>query len=211
LNRVDADLVQILSINNEIGVVPFTPEFYPYFTTSSNNPVVVLPQSNQNSTIGIFFSSTTEDLQVKDFISPGVIDFRFNPAVTAVTYKFGIKSQKVPFYQWQLSPGPSIVSIFGSETSDWATTLNDIVSSEYQSVDRRSVITPSYFVPSITSFDVNQRGYIFNTNQNGLYDYNVFSGMKTKFLIGAPNQFYFGVVKGASALDKFKTKYLPNE
>ena len=210
-NRVDADLVQMLSINNEIGVIPFSPEFYPFIPTNTNNPVVVLPQNNDNSTIGIYFSSTTEDLQVKDFISPGVIDFRFNPAVTAVTYRYGIKSQKVPFYQWELVPGSSISSIFGSERSNWATNLSDIVTSEYQSLDRRNLNTPNYFVPSITSFDVNQRGYIFNINQNGLYDYNVFPGMKTKILIGAPNQFYFGVVKGGSALDKFKTKYLPNE
>ena len=32
-----------------------------------------------------------------------------------------------------------------------------------------------------------------------------------KFLVGAPFHFYFGVTKGASALDKFKTKYSANE
>jgi hypothetical protein len=35
--------------------------------------------------------------------------------------------------------------------------------------------------------------------------------MKDKFMVGAPFHFYFGVTKGASALDKFKQKYLPNE
>jgi len=210
-NRVDADLVQMLSINNEVGVVPFSPEYYPFYSNNPNNAVVVLAQSNAQSTMGIFFSSSTEDLQVKDFISPGIINFRFNPNVTAVTYKYGIKSQQVPFYQWQLTPGASQISIFGSETSNWATTVADIVTSEYQSLDRRNLANPNYFVPSIPSFDVNQRGYIFNIGQNGIYDFASFSGMKTKFLIGAPNQFYFGVVKGASALDKFKEKYLSNE
>lgn len=210
-NRVDADLVQMLSINNEIGIVPFTPEYYPFYSNNPNNAVIVLPQSENTSTMGIFFSSTTEDLQIKDFISPGVIDFRFNPNVTAVTYKYGIKSQRVPFYQWQLSTDVSATSIFGGEKNNWATSINDIVTSEYQSLYRRNSTTPNYFVPSITNLDVNQRGYIFNNDFNGLYNFNVFSGMKTKFLVGAPNQFYFGVVKGASALDKFKTKYLPNE
>jgi hypothetical protein len=35
--------------------------------------------------------------------------------------------------------------------------------------------------------------------------------MKSKFMIGAPNHFYFGLFKGKSAMDLFKTKYLPNE
>lgn len=161
--------------------------------------------------MGIFFSSTTEDLQLKDFLTPGVIDFRFNPNVTAVTYKYGIKSQRVPFYQWFLSNNTSVPSIFGSETNNWATNIGDIVPSNYQDLDRRNIITPNYFVPRITSLDVNQRAYIFNIDNNGFYDLNPFQGMKTKFMVGAPYQFYFGLVKGGSALDKFKQKYLPNE
>jgi len=210
-NRVDADLVQMLSINNEFGVIPFSPEYYPFFSNDPNNAVVVLAQSNKTSTMGIFFSSTTEDLQLKDFITPGIIDFRFNPNVTAVTYRYGIKSQVVPFYQWQLQPAQSQISIFGSEKSDWATSLTDIIPSEYQNLNRRNTAIPNYFVPSNTTLDVNQRGYIFNTDAQGKYSAQIFSGMKSKFMIGAPFQFYFGVLKGASALDKFKQKYLPNE
>jgi hypothetical protein len=210
-NRVDADLVQMLSINNEVGVIPFSPEYYPFDSANPNNAVVVLAQSNNTSTMGIFFSSTTEDLQLKDFLSPGIIDFRFDPNVTAVTYRYGIKSQVVPFYQWQLESAPTQVSIFGSEQSNWATKQTDIISSEYQNLNRRNIAQPNYFVPSDTTLDVNQRGYIFNENAQGFYSAPVFPGMKSKFLIGAPFQFYFGVVKGASALDKFKQKYLPNE
>ena len=210
-SRLDADLAQLMSINSEIGLIPFSPEYYPFTTASTNNAVYVYTQGQANPTIGVFYSSTTENLQTKDFLTPGVIDFRFNPAITAVTYRFGIKSQRVPFYQWQLTPGPITSTIFGSETNNWATDRNDIVSSPYQSLDRRSLITPSYFVPSNPTLDVNQRGYIFNKNAQGLYDGISFQGMKTKFMVGAPFHFYFGVVKGASALDKFKQKYLPNE
>jgi hypothetical protein len=32
-----------------------------------------------------------------------------------------------------------------------------------------------------------------------------------KFIVGAPFHFYFGIVKGESALDKFKAKYSINE
>lgn len=211
-SRVDADLAQLMSINSEIGLIPFSPEYYPFTTASTNNAVFVYTQGQANPTIGVFYSSTTENLQTKDFLTPGVIDFRFNPNVTAVTYRYGIKSQKVPFYQWRLVPGAISQTIFGSEFNNWATdNQGGIVTSEYQSLDRRNLTTPNYFVPSNTSLDVNQRGYIFNKNAQGLYDGSEFSGMKTRFMVGAPFHFYFGVTKGASALDKFKQKYLPNE
>jgi hypothetical protein len=29
--------------------------------------------------------------------------------------------------------------------------------------------------------------------------------------VGAPNHFYFGLINGASALDRFKSKYLADE
>lgn len=210
-SRLDADLAQLFSINSEIGLIPFSPEYYPFSNSNPNNAVYVYSQGQANPTIGVFYSSSTENLQTKDFLTPGLIDFRFNPSNTAITYKFGIKSQKVPFYQWQLEPGAVTQTIFGSEFNNWATNISDIVTSPYQSLDRRNLTVPNYFVPSDTTLDVNQRGYIFNKNPQGFYDGLVFSGMKTKFMVGAPFHFYFGVVKGGSALDKFKQKYLPNE
>jgi hypothetical protein len=33
----------------------------------------------------------------------------------------------------------------------------------------------------------------------------------SKFLVSAPNHFYFGIIKGNTALDKFKTKYSVGE
>lgn len=89
--------------------------------------------------MGIFFSSTTEDLQVKDYLTPGKIDFRPSPASSAIQYSYGIKSQEVPFYQWELNPPrkplvtylfPRLVNptIFGSEENNWATETNDIFS-----------------------------------------------------------------------------------
>jgi len=208
--RVDADLAQLFSINSEFGVIGFSPEFYPISSTGTN-PVVLLYQGNTNPVMGIFYSSTTFDLQDKDFLSPGIINFRPNPSVPAITYPYGIKSQKVPFYQWQLNPPPVQFSIFGNVTNNWATNISDIVTSPYQSLNRRNLTTPNYFVPSNTSFDIYQRGYIFNVNASGDYDFNTWGSMQSKFLVGAPNQFYFGIKKGNSALDKFKTKYLPNE
>ena len=33
----------------------------------------------------------------------------------------------------------------------------------------------------------------------------------SKFLVSAPFHFYFGIIKGSSALDKFKAKYIADE
>jgi large exoprotein involved in heme utilization and adhesion len=60
--------------------------------------------------------------------------------------------------------------------------------------------------------DIYQRGYLFSVNSNGSYsttEGNLNGG--NAFLVGAPNHFYFGVIKGESALDKFKTKYSVDE
>jgi hypothetical protein len=58
--------------------------------------------------------------------------------------------------------------------------------------------------------DLNKRGYIFSVDPvTGNYSS---TGVKSnKFIVGAPFQFYFGIIKGESALDKFKTKYAISE
>ncbi len=221
-NRVDGDLVQLMSINSEFGVVGFSPEFYnvtnnPDDATlsdgTSKNPVVILGDLH-NPTMGVFFSSTTTNLQSKDYLTPGVIDFRPSNNANAITYPYGIKSQIVPFYQWQLADA---TRIFGTEQNNWATNSSDIFGSPYQSLSRRTQPPNSYFIASNTAIsDTYERAYIFkvssdtvntlySTKQNGPNDY------PSKFLVGAPFHFYFGLIKGESALDKFKTKYSVNE
>jgi hypothetical protein len=62
------------------------------------------------------------------------------------------------------------------------------------------------------------RGYIFNVSN----DTTSIAGTQYKsngpiintsssFVVGAPFHFYFGTVVGATALEKFKTKYLSDE
>jgi len=217
--RIDGDLAQSMSINSEYGVIPFSPQFYNLQGISSD-PVVVLP----GPTMGIFFSSTTFDLQNKDFLSPGIINYRTNiNSNTFATYEYGIKSQKVPFYQWGLK---GVNPIFGNEYNDWVTDKPNIVnnsleyqgifSEKYQSLSRRnpdSQSNPSYFMGNgVANRDIYQRGYIFSVNSDGSYSTtkgNLNGG--NDFLVGAPNHFYFGVIKGESALDKFKTKYSVDE
>jgi len=218
--RIDGDLAQAMSINSEFGVIPFSPEFY-QATDSISDPVRIVGFNGNNTspTMAIFFSSTTQDLQNKDFLTPGVIDFRPSNNANALTYKYGIKSQEVPFYQWEIVPNQQnpIAGAFGSEGNSWLTNNNGggIFSRKYQSLDRRDIITPSYMIPS--SYPVSDtfaRGYIFNVTgiSYNNYNYSLNGGTYEKrILVGAPNHFYFGVIKGETALDKFKEKYSIDE
>ena len=52
--------------------------------------------------------------------------------------------------------------------------------------------------------DIYKRGYLFGIDASGKYS-NTFSNEEKKFLVGAPNHFYFGIIQGETALDKFKT------
>ena len=222
--RIDGDLAQTMSINSEFGVIPFSPEFYSSLGLPSD-PVQILG-SLGNPTMAIYFSSTTFDLQNKDYLSPGVIDFRPSNNANALTYYYGIKSQEVPYYQWTRDTNPT-TGVFGTQNNNWATNYNATSSSSgifsypYQSLNRRDdgITHPSYFIPSNTALsDTFARGYIFNLSAQTYTDftysatdgYTTWSGRK-KFLVGAPNHFYFGIIKGETALDKFKEKYSIDE
>jgi hypothetical protein len=216
--RIDGDLAQLLSINSEEGVIKFSPEFYDS-TGAPTDPIVIFGPAN-NPTIGVYFSSTTENLQFKDHLTPGKLNFRPQNLLTAIQYTYGIKSQEVPFYQWQLNSGSN--TIFGNEQNNWATnyspslTSSGIFSKKYQSNDRTNKVMPSYFIGSNSNIsDTFARGYIFNVNANpitGDFTYSLNGGnYPNKFLVGAPFHFYFGLNKGNSALDKFKTKYSIDE
>lgn len=206
--RVDADLAQMLSINSEEGVIKFSPEYYE--STPTNSPVGIFGNVN-NPVIGIFYSSTSENLQFKDFITPGKIDFRPSPTSNYTPYTYGIKSQLVPFYPWRLA---NTSQIFGTELNNWDTTQAGIVQYHYQSLDR--VNPQQYFSAQGIVNDLNKRGYIFNVSNDTINDLSqnyksqgpIYS---SRFIVGAPFHFYFGTVVGASAIEKFKTKYSVDE
>jgi hypothetical protein len=212
--RIDGDLAQLLSINSEIGNVNFSPEFYEIFP-GAINPTTILG-SPENPVMAVWFSSTTEDLQTKDYLTPGRINFRGTDNVGYYPYPYGVKSQLVPFYQWQLIGNDG--GIFGTQKNTWATGSNDIIQNNYQSLDRAVTNTKYFLNGTSIANDLTARGYIFNVDGDivnypttgGKY-ISTTNGTTSRFLVGAPYQFYFGVVKGQSALDRFKTKYSLDE
>jgi hypothetical protein len=208
--RIDGDLAQLLSINSEVGVIGFSQEFY-----NENSQSVKILGTPNNPLIAVWFSSTTEDLQIKDYMTPGRINFRTADNLNNYPFTYGIKSQIVPFYQWELTGGTN--NIFGSEKNNWATKEGDIVQGKaYQSQDRINPVAPTYFYSSninlnTVSGETSARGYIFSlSGTSGNYSSQL-NGSNSKFTVGAPFQFYFGVTKGQTALDKFKTKYSISE
>jgi hypothetical protein len=207
--RIDGDLAQLMSINSEIGNINFSPEYYDNIPGQDNQPATILG-TERNPTIAVWFSSTTEDLQVKDYMSPGRINFRGTDNIGYYPYPYGIRSQVVPFYQWRLS---NTNIIFGDQFNTWATREFDIVqNTRYQSLDRFASDTPYFYSDNSESNDLNARGYIFNVNGTvGDGTYKSTGALKQQFVVGAPFQFYFGTVVGETALDKFKTKYSVDE
>jgi len=203
--RVDGDLAQLMSINSELGVIKFSPEYYEIMSGDTNPPTQILGTPG-NPAIAVWYSSTTENLQTKDFITPGRINFR--DGENNYPFNYGINSQRVPFYQWKLT---RTTPIFGDQFNNWATDSNDIVGKKYQSLDRMDRSSPTYFQSntSRSNDDTLQRGYIFSTNFNGDYSRNGVSS--NRFIVGAPFHFYFGLMKGKTSLDKFKSKYSIDE
>jgi hypothetical protein len=212
MKRIDGDLAQLMSINSEEGVIPFSPQYY-QSNGGINEPVQILG-SLSNPTMAVWFSSTTENLQLKDYLSPGRINFRNSTNTVNYPFTYGIKTQVVPFYQWVLSGGNN--SIFGNQGNNWATDYTDIVQDKgYQTQDRINPVSPTYFYSrninlNTVSGETSARGYIFSLDASGNYSSQL-DGSNNKFTVGAPFHFYFGLIKGESALDKFKTKYSVSE
>ena len=209
--KVDGDLVQLMSINSEFGVVKFSPELYEFKT--NNSPTIIFSEKSSNGRdknyMGVFYSSSEADLQLKDHITPGRVNFRKIETNALVRKNYGNKSQDVPFYSWNLDKTSR--TIFGTEKNNWGTAQKDIKNKKYQSLERIKFTSgdtkTDYF--SDSSYDLsynNDRGYIF-AQKNNEYNRNDRGGIDS-FIVGAPFHFYFGIKKGFSALDKFKTKYL---
>ena len=211
--RIDGDLAQLLSINSEVGNINFSPEYYEIFP-GRINPTTILG-TPEFPAMAVWFSSTTQDLQTKDYLTPGRINFRGSDNIGYYPYPYGIKSQLVPFYQWGLAPNAT--TIFGNENNTWATNSADIIQGDYQSLDRTGTDTKYFLNGTSTANELTARGYIYSVDGD-VTNYPTVGGRysstgqrKNKFLVGAPYQFYFGVVKGESALDRFKTKYSIDE
>ena len=211
-DKVDGDYSQLISINSELGVAPFQASNYPDNPSPMQSPIYISGFDDDNSVIGIFFSS---DTRVRDFITPkrSIINSQLPVGNECAFNNFTVFSQKVPFYQWEIK-GES--TIFGNEENEWDTKAfsdSSFFSYNYQSLDRLNSDS-RYFRPTNNSKSEYTKGYIYAVSGNGSIDESYVNWSQntpekpTSITTGAPFYFYFGLKKGKSAYDRFTTKWL---
>jgi hypothetical protein len=215
---VDGDYSQMLSINSEFGISEFSVSNYAQ-PLDSGFQSVYFGGSSAKPLFGIFLTGNTQD---RDYITPRRTIWNPNASINQnPDYNFSQipkKTQTVPFYKWQLDTEDysqiDQFTIFGNQNNDWVTDTPSIppnfFSYGYQNMDR---LNPSsnYFQP-----DGNNSNYFratlinFSSGIPTIALPQTFSN-NTTFVVGAPQHFYFGLVKGGSAIDKFRIKYVNTE
>jgi hypothetical protein len=214
---IDGDYAQMISINSEIGILEFDPGNY------KNSDVFLGIQGTNSLTdypwFGVILSG---DNQWRDYITPRRKFYSENGDLTNLsqfsTQIPGVNFQTVPFYLWNDIFGDSN-SIFGHQNNNFATNDSDFQDIGYQEADR---LFSRYFKPE-DNYTKTHKGYIAKyittTNINGeielIPNESVPSGSAIytinndgKIMVGAPFHFYFGLIKGSSAMDLFINKYV---
>jgi hypothetical protein len=223
---VDADYAQMISINSEFGIIPFSVSNYAQTIDSPYQPVI-LGDENDFPFFGLLLTGITQD---RDYISPRRTIW--NPQATIDTpqqYNFTeipVKSQEVPFYLWKLikmnneenGQPMDYGTIFGSQNNNWVTNYpdstgefnNSFFQYKYQKLDRFNNTSRYFQVDG--NLAANYRGTLINFDSNNVpTDTIPTQNFNPQFLVGAPNHFYFGLKRGGSALDRFLIKYVNTE
>ena len=204
---VDGDYSQMISINSQFGITEFSPEAY-------GSDSVFFGQINNFPVFGLLLTGDTQD---RDYISPRRTNW--NSSGTLINNQQLIdcwftnittNSQEVPFYQWGLNYGGGpTTNIFGSQSNNYSTDDGAFFSYKYQSLDRLN--PASQYFQNDQSDGYYVRGTQINFDNNGVPTELTPQNFEQTFLVGAPFYFYFGLKKGASAMDVFITKYINTE
>ena len=220
---VDADYAQMISINSEFGISPFSVSNYAQTIDSAYQPVI-LGDENDFPFFGLLLTGDTQD---RDYISPRRTIWNPQAIIgTQQDYNFTqipVKAQSVPFYLWKLikmnneetGQPMDYGTIFGSQNNNWVTNYPDSTGQfnssfftyKYQNLDRLNSASRYFRVNG--NLAANYRGTLINFNNSGVpVDTIPTQNFSPQFLVGVPNHFYFGLKKGASALDMFLIKYV---
>jgi hypothetical protein len=216
--QIDADYAQLISINSELGVAPFLASNYPdNIDPTKQNPIFF----DCDNVLGIFFSS---DTQVRDYITPKrtIINGSVQVNSNCSFNNFPVYSQEVPFSQWYINANGSGDSIFGRQFNNWDFNVDGgVFSKNYQSMDRLTQASRYYRTNGSVQTQY-QKGYIYAVKTTtdpttGVVSVDITSDPQywdrnnpeeNKITVGAPFHFYFGLRRGASAFDRFKTKWI---
>ena len=220
-DRIDGDWAQMLSINSEWKVLPFTTEnlqgpnanSYIFFGDNyypSNPP----SGAEIKPVLGLFFQTPEESLRYRQIESPGIETYSFNPLIQNY---FGYpKSQQVPHYKWSLKKSNPNQNIFGTEDNNWYTDIigQGFFKKNYQDLD---FTTPGEKYKTSTTY----LGYIANYTLAGVPEplipptvVNFGQPLGTPnqaVVVGAPYHFYFGLNNGKTAINRFYKLYVSVE
>jgi len=196
------------------------------------NDIFFSRADSDSGVFGVFFSA---DTQVRDWLTPKrtIVAPGGDPSFDCTYDEFPIFSQDIPIYLWQIQTNPDGNNIFGSQTNGWDTlpiSAGQFNHIRYQSIDRIDEIMPfgsRTMIPNITSNESFFLGYIHNTTllpgttdvyiTDAAYNAANTAGNLLEFNKGpgdgkvnntAPFYFYFGLIKGSSAFDRFLTKWV---
>ena len=213
---VDGDYSQMIAINSQFGITEFSSESYGSDSVFLGQNAIPLGGGGYIN-FPLFGLLLTGDTQDRDYISPRrtiwnsggtltnnqqLVDCWFTNITT--------NSQEVPFYQWSLDylGGPE-TNIFGSQSNNYTTDDGMFFSYKYQSLDRLNPASQYFQNDQSNGYYV--RGTQINFDNNGVPTESTPQNFEQTFLVGAPFYFYFGLKKGASAMDVFITKYINTE
>lgn len=215
-DKIDADLAQSIAVNTQYGIIPVDNTSYTSGLGPQLSSIYINLPKNKDPMLGVMFSATTEDIQNRDYISPGRI-IRYDIVNSQFLYdNLGINSQLTPHYKWKVNTGEPVATLgntpfmFGNETNDWISGPSDIIKIKYQEMDRLSSGYPLY---NTIVNNYNATGYLYGNNSNTIattnynYSANILPADK-QILVGAPWYFYFGLNRGKTAINKFYTKYI---
>lgn len=101
-----------------------------------------------------FFLASTEDLQIRDYLTPSRINVRNGDDLLQRKIPIPIKSQKVPMYIWERKGKDANTYIFGTDENQWVydNTKLKVTSRRYRELDRleNRNAEDNYFVNSKT-------------------------------------------------------------
>ena len=230
-NMVDADYAQMISINSEFGIVPFDEESYPQDPNTIQQETIYFngDEGSGDAVVGIFFSSFTQN---RDFISPKRIVYSPTASLNANNCNLNpipVRDQLVPFYQWAIPQNNETANIFGTQKGHWYTVglggqggTEFFHNHKYQSLDRLTSQSRFFRTTNPNQSDY-YKGYIYSVDlftdiitadptftDAETYETSAF-GPENVVTAGGPFFFYFGLNRGASAMDRFITKWVDTE